>query len=233
MGSIERTKLYEKVISAILEMITREQMQRGDKLPSEKEMCEMFGVSRMAMREALSVLQSRDLIEVRHGSGAFLKDINEKLIAPININLRSGREQIFYLAELRKGVESEAAYLAASRAEESDIRNLLQILEDMRQDIYTEEGASKEDYQFHCAVIEAAHNPIYKKVFNDFIADNFFKVLNSSHPIFSRTLGPRLIVIDEHVEIVENIMHHRPEAARLSMWKHIDSVELKLRKILS
>ena len=231
MAHIKRTKLYEEVMARILELVGKDNMNQGDRLPSEKEMCELFGVSRMVIREAICALQSQDLIEVKHGSGIYVKDIKGKILVPISLSLRAGQEQMFNILKLRKGIESEAAYLAASDAKETDFAKLIKVMDAMDKAVDLGEGA-KEDYEFHCALIESTHNDIYVKVFYDIIAKNFFDVTMSSQKNFSDSFGPRLVVIEEHMKIFKHIRNGQPDAARKAMWEHLNSVENKLHKLV-
>src|ERR1700734_1517492 len=66
---VSSRRLHEQVLNAIVESIVAEKFASGDSLPSEAEMCEVYGVSRSSVREALRVLAEKGLIEVRHGLG--------------------------------------------------------------------------------------------------------------------------------------------------------------------
>ena len=72
---IKKRKLYEDVIAGIEEMLQSNNMQPGDRLQSEKELALYFGVSKTAVREALSALQTAGLIEVKHGSGIYVRNV--------------------------------------------------------------------------------------------------------------------------------------------------------------
>ncbi|MCL4440752.1 MAG: FadR family transcriptional regulator [Firmicutes bacterium] len=232
MSHIKRTKLYEEVMDRILEMIKSNQMKEGDKLQSEKELASNFGVSRMAIREALSALQSIGLIEVKHGSGIYLRDVNEQLTNPISIKLLAGKDNLLNILELRKGLETEAAALTATRANTGDIKKLEEILQQMSHDINMGGTAADEDFNFHRALVRATGNPVYAKVF-DTIANVFYEGLKSSHTIFKANLGPRLVVLEEHNLILDCIQRGKPEAAREAMRVHLENVESKLRGLLA
>lgn len=226
MQKITRRKLYEEVVAGVLEMIKRGRLSQGDKIHSEKELSDLFGVSRMVIREALSALQANGILEVRHGSGIYLKNVDELFKA--DLNFLAGKQNILNVLELRKGVESEAAFLAAIRSTEEEQEGLRAILDDMYDEIAKGGGASETDYQFHLHLAQATHNPIYIKVFNEMIAANFYEVLKTSHNLFSRAFGPRLVIVGEHKEILNHIVGRHPGEARRAMWEHLDSVQSKL-----
>ncbi|MEW6624428.1 MAG: FadR/GntR family transcriptional regulator [Bacillota bacterium] len=228
MTRIKRPKLYEEVMIRIEEMIKTNQLKEGDRLQSEKELAELFGVSRMAIREALSALQSAGLIEVRHGSGIYLKEINDKLANPITLRLLTGSENLLNILELRRGLETEGAYLAAGRAEESDLEKIEDVLQKMESELNVGGSAHHEDFKFHCSLIRATHNPVFSKVF-DAIANIFYEGLRSSHEIFTQSLGPRFVVLEEHRKIFDHIKHGEAEAARDAMRVHLGNVEAKLK----
>ena len=125
MTQIKKKKLYEEVIIGIEEMLKSNNMQPGDRLQSEKELSLYFGVSKTAVREALSALQTAGLIEVKHGSGIFVRDVNDKLTNPLTMKLLTNRENMLQIMELRKGLEPEGAYLAARRADRTFLRSKL------------------------------------------------------------------------------------------------------------
>ncbi|MCR4442468.1 MAG: FadR/GntR family transcriptional regulator [Peptococcaceae bacterium] len=230
MTQIKKTKLYEEVMQRIVEMIKTNQMQVGDKLQSEKELADYFGVSRMAIREALSALQAAGLLDVKHGSGIFIRNVNEQLTNPITLRLLSSKDNLLNILELRKGLETEGAFLAALRADDADFIKLEDYLEKMRCEIEKGGSAAQEDFKFHCALMKATHNPVYGTVF-DTIATAFYEGLLSSHEYFKVNQGPRLVVLDEHCLIYDCIKSREPERAREAMRTHLENVEAKMRKI--
>jgi GntR family transcriptional repressor for pyruvate dehydrogenase complex len=230
MTRIKKMKLYEEVMLGIEEMVKANNMQAGDKLQSEKELAAYFGVSRMAIREALSALQAAGLLEVKHGLGIFIADVNEKLTNPLTLKLLTNKENLLNILELRKGLETEGAFLAAHRADAADLKKLEEYLGLMADAINKGESAGHEDFKFHCALMRATHNHIYSSVF-DTIANVFHEGLMSSHEFFRVNQGPRLVVLEEHRLIFEFIRNRRPDKARDAMRKHLENVEVKLRRI--
>ncbi|MDK2822613.1 MAG: GntR family transcriptional regulator, transcriptional repressor for pyruvate dehydrogenase complex [Clostridia bacterium] len=227
---IKRNKLYEEVVNRIVEDIKQGEMQVGEKLPSEKELAKNFGVSRMAIREALSVLETAGVVEVKHGLGIFIKDINEELINPITQSLLCEKDSLLNILELRRGLETEGAYLAAFRATAEDIKELEEILEDMDADVRKGGSAVDEDYKFHTTLIQATGNPIYIKVFNT-ITNIFYDGLKTSHSIIQKRRS-RLVVYNEHKVILDHIKNRQPEEAREAMRVHLKNVEYNLRKLI-
>lgn len=231
MALIKKKKLYEEVILGIEEMLRSNNMQAGDRLQSEKELSLYFGVSKTAVREALSALQTAGLIEVRHGSGIFVRNVNEKLANPLTMKLLTDRDNLFGILELRKGLEAEGLFLAAQRADASDIATIKTYLLAMAEAVERGENAAQEDLNFHCALIKATHNQAYSNIF-DTIASVFLDGMSACHDYFSLHQGPRLIVLEEHRLIYEAVKKRQPERARDLMRAHLENIELTLRELI-
>ena len=133
---IKKRKLYEEVIAGIEEMLQSNNMQPGDRLQSEKELAQYFGVS------------------------------NERLTNPLTQKLLTNADNMFQILEVRKGLEAEGAFLAAQRASKTDISKIKGCLISLAEVIDRGESSLQADYQFHDAVMAATHNPAYVKVFD-------------------------------------------------------------------
>src|SRR5690625_1036294 len=89
----ERMSLKQQVIQAVKQYIVDEEVKAGDKLPTERKLAEMFGVSRSDIREAMSYLENTGVIRVRQGQGAILNESNsDKLL-----------DNFFFLWQVNKG----------------------------------------------------------------------------------------------------------------------------------
>lgn len=80
LSPVKSTKIYEIVIEQIKEIVKRGELKSGDKLPSERDLCEKLEVSRASVREALKSLQMLGLIESKHGEGNFINEKFEKIV---------------------------------------------------------------------------------------------------------------------------------------------------------
>lgn len=230
MTPIARMKLYEKVMLQIEEMIRAEGLQAGDKLQSEKEMAIVLGVSRMTIREAMSALQASGLLEARQGLGIYVRDLKQTMANNLKIRLLSNKEKLLNILELRKGLETQGAFLAAKRADDSDRAELREILRLMEREIRKGESAASEDFNFHRAVLRASHNPAYGQTF-DIFAHEFHAGLFSSHEYFRVNYGPRLEVLNEHRLIFEAIRRGQTEKAADATRCHLENIEVKLRRV--
>lgn len=225
---IKRTKLYEEIVEEIVEMIKTNNMQAGDKLDSVKDLASRFAVSTTPVREALGALEAGGIIEVKHGSGIFIKDVNEKMTNSITLKLLAEKDNLLNILELRRGLEIEGAFLAAKRATDDDIAKLQNIFVELNEEIMAKGVAANYDLEFHSSIIKATHNPVFINVY-DTVTNIFYEGLKSTHEIFSKTLGPRLIILDEHELIFNYIKDKNPEAAQLAMRRHLDNAENRLK----
>lgn len=227
---IKKRKLYEEVIIGIEEMLKSNNMQAGDRLQSEKELAVYFGVSKTAVREALSALQTAGLIEVKHGSGIFVRNVNEKITNPLTMRLLTDRENLLGILEIRKGLETEGAFLAAQRANVADVAAIKARLLVMADAVERGENASQGDLQFHCALIKAIHNSAYVNVF-DSIARVFQEGMVACHEYFLLHKDLQLATLEEHRLIYDAVKKQQPDRARELMRKHLENIENTLRDL--
>lgn len=121
------TTLSQKIERRIEEAIRQKKLVRGAKIPSERELCESFGVSRTAVREALRRLSARGLLEIRKGSGMYVSEIKiEDIIHSLNLyyDLTFDRHIIRQILDVRRLFEPQIAGLAAQNRTEKDLETL-------------------------------------------------------------------------------------------------------------
>ncbi|MDQ0189808.1 FadR family transcriptional regulator [Alicyclobacillus cycloheptanicus] len=223
--AIKKPRIYQSIIEQIKHLIESGDIQPGDKLPSERALAQSLSVSRSAVREAISVLASANLIEVLPGIGIYLKKSpQEQLLAEINALMEDEQVSLLEILELRLGVEGQAAYLAAER------RTLVQL--DVIQAKYralelaarTNQVAAKEDYEFHISIVAASQNRLLLQAVKVF-SDKFHKGIQQSR---TRTMqDPDKVerVLDEHKKIYEAIRDGDAERARLMMISHLNAIK--------
>ena len=214
---IKKRKLYEEVIAGIEEMLQSNNMQPGDRLQSEKELALYFGVSKTAVREALSALQTAGLIEVKHGSGIYVRNVNERLTNPLTMKILTNSDNMLQI------LESEGAFLAAQRATRADIARIKGYLISLAEEIDRGEKALNADYQFHCAVMSATHNQVYSKVFET-VATVFHEGMRALSVDWDS--GGNLL--EQHRLIYDAVKKHQPEQARNLMRAHLENLETQL-----
>jgi len=171
--------LSQKIERRIEEAIIQRKLIAGNKLPSEKELCTLFAVSRTALREALRRLNARGLIEIKKGSGMYVSEILiEDAVKSLNLyyDLKFDSNLIAQMIEMRLLFEPQIARLAARNRTEEDLHVLKQNLIDL-------EECNPDNTQLEADTINRFHTNITKATGNPMI-------IVSMEPIFS--LLPRM-----------------------------------------
>jgi GntR family transcriptional regulator, transcriptional repressor for pyruvate dehydrogenase complex len=154
-----------KFVQRLEEQILRGEFQVGDKLPSERDLAERFGLSRPAVREALRSLEERRLIRIEPGRGSFV-DPGTSLDVGRSLDVVYRRQKVTarQLVEARIMVESEAAGRAAERATPDDLEVMGTTLARL-EDAQSRVDIVRLDLGFHLTIIRAAHNPVIEAMF--------------------------------------------------------------------
>lgn len=145
-------------------MIIQREMKPGDRLPTELELVDQFGVSRSTLREAMKVLRAENVVVIRQGSGTFVSHGTGIGEDPLGLNFTNQNKLIKNLFETRMLIEPNIAALAAQRATPEDIRNLKSLVMEMDRAQVNSPGMAEMDVQFHTAVAECTHNDVLIRV---------------------------------------------------------------------
>ena len=226
-GPIGHASVVDAIVEQIETLILNGILRDGGRLPSERDLAEQMKVSRPKVREALKKLEANDLIQVRHGEGAFIAPLVGTAMSPALISLYARHQDAFlsYL-EFRIAQESFAAGLAASRATQADKEILTRTIEQLEQGhIANDSTASqKADINFHSAIIDASHNSLLVHTMASIYAlteQNLF--YNRS---FLRSIdGTGEHLMAQHREIYDAIKLGDPERASRAAKDHIKFVQ--------
>jgi GntR family transcriptional repressor for pyruvate dehydrogenase complex len=173
-----RTQVYAKLKEQIMRSVWKE----GEKLPSENELCVMFGVSRVTIRAAIQQLEILGLVEVKQGEGTFVKNTTTmRTVDTFNSVLVSESSQdIIVILEYRKIIEKGSIGLAQEKITHQDFLDLEQIYEQMvnSKDI---DDYIKADWTFHYKIAEITRNAVILKVYeflHEILSTSLTKELN-------------------------------------------------------
>jgi GntR family transcriptional repressor for pyruvate dehydrogenase complex len=226
---LRRDRLFEQVAHRIQNMIVAEHLRPGDRLPSERDLAESLNVSRSVIREAVRVLAVRGLVEVRSGSGTYIKEPKlSDASAPIGLFLKLGQSPsgIDNLCEVRCTLEVAIAGLAAERATEEDIAAMEAAIDNMTNHAGDAEQFTFHDLSFHMALAAATQNDLYRVLLqpiSDLLLD--FRITAYGYDAQS-TIDNGLIY---HRKLLSLIEERDAEGAREAMRKHLDQAESLLR----
>jgi GntR family transcriptional regulator, transcriptional repressor for pyruvate dehydrogenase complex len=226
--AVPRTKLYQKVVKQVQDIIRDGLLRPGDMLPPERELAEMLHVSRGSLREAILALESMGLVEPRHGEGTVVRDLSAApLVNQLSAMLVQKRALVGELLEFRLMIEPTLAARAAANATKEEIANLEEILNRQQAKVDQGELAIDEDSKFHYAIAQAARNSVVLKVL-----DVFMDYLRDSRELSLQVEGRPQRSLNSHRRILNAIARKNPAAAEMAMRKHISTVEgLLLKKM--
>ncbi|KXS37745.1 MAG: GntR family transcriptional regulator [Halomonadaceae bacterium T82-2] len=214
--------LSGQVSKQLERLIGEERIAVGDKLPPENALCEMFGVSRTVVREAITHLKSLGLVETRRGIGTrVLRAAPLEALPAKRISLTTV-EDILHILELRLTLETEAAALAAARHDTDDRQRLEATHQAFLQACRHNTQAREEDFAFHFAIARATHNPAFATFYEQFDQGAIprAKLLDVDLDVEATRLYLERVG-EEHAEILDAILARRVEAAREAMRYHL------------
>lgn len=210
--------LPSQVARMISDEILAGRLQVGDRLPTERDLAEAFGVSRNVVREAVARLRFEGAVEPRQGSGVFVLGNQPNSALRLDTEILRDRSLFANLFELRSILEVEAAGLAAGRRGRKHLTAIGVAL----QGLYESQGtpqAVEADLEFHRAVARASDN-IYVAIFVNFISEHVRASIAKANERVDVAVRER-INKEEHAAIYEAIKAKDVERARESMRRHI------------
>lgn len=213
-------RAFESIASQIRDEIYSEKLKPRDKLPTERELARIFNASRVSVRSALLNLEQSGLLHIKKGAGGgfFIREWNPKPVSDsLSTMLQLGRASIADLTEARTIVESQAAGLAAKRANEEDLRKIEAAIQNFKERAKENLPPAPGDLNFHVCVAEASKNPVILLIIQS-LMDLLFKRIGS----YSVTAGGSRQIIKHHQEILGAIREREEEKSRALMQKHVE-----------
>ncbi|MDQ8020560.1 MAG: FCD domain-containing protein [Moraxellaceae bacterium] len=205
-------------------------LKPGQQLATERELMAEFGVSRTVIREAMSMLRSSGRIATQQGRGAFVLGSPAALGFDLPTAESTSSRDVLYVMDMRLGLETEAAALAALNRQESDLVALREALHCIEQ---SPAHVPRLDVDLHVAIARATGNPYFVRVL-DSIAP--LMVPRARIDLFGGDSAARAMVLQtvhfEHLQIVRAIERRDAEAARAAMRVHLSSSRERLVRLL-
>lgn len=224
---IKPKKVSDQIAEQIRSSILAGEFKPGDKLPPERELAEMFGVSRPSVREALNLLSASGLIESYQGGGTVVRSLMEPATGnPLSGLIRAERERALDVIEVRKGMESWTAFYAATRALPEDIRRLGQVVAGMERNLGERASSEDLDANFHILIARATHNVVWLHLMQT-IFDAMKEFQQGVWRAVYLTEEDQRTLLDHHRAVFEAIRDRKPEEARDAMLRHLTFAEQK------
>ncbi len=214
--------LSQRIERTLENAIREKKLVVGSKLPTEREMCESFGVSRTALREALRRLSARGLVTIQKGSGMYVSEINiEDAMDTLNLyyDLKFDKNLLSQIIEVRYIFEPEIAKLAAMNRTKKDLdilsRNLVEFEKCNPDNTQLEADL---DNNFHLAITKATLNPIVQITMEPI----FLLLPRMRNYIYGNIEGEKPHTIKFHKDLLEAVRKQDGERAYSIMKEHLD-----------
>ncbi|MCB1894164.1 MAG: FadR family transcriptional regulator [Zoogloeaceae bacterium] len=221
-------RLADTLSRSLQDWVRDRRLAEGDRLPTEKQLCEHFGVSRAVVREAIARLQADGYVETRQGLGAFVAvgaGVSRfRIDRADGVTRGDGLREVF---ELRQLMESGIAELAAARRSESDLSEMRMLLGRMEEALVERQQASELDDAFHLAIAAATRNPLLVR-FMEFMGA---QIQSSRVPTWDdegHVRGLAAAAHDEHQAMYRAIADGDVMAARLAAAGHLQAAAERL-----
>lgn len=225
----EKTRQVSEVVADdIVAYIKAQGLKRGDRLPTEPELMERSGVSRTALREAIKVLASSGVIEVRHGHGTFVLETQSLIVTPpLDLGALFTRQTYMDVAEARTAIESEVAKLAAGRATEADVQELETLHTQMKSLAHDAEFTDY-DVRLHLVLARVAGNTILlqmMEVLRQALSEYIFITVSRLQSVAD--------LLREHEAVIDAVRRRDPEGAQIAMRHHVQNAARRLEQVLN
>jgi len=222
----EKTSLSQQVVARVLELVRTGNLRAGDRLPPERELSEIFRISRPSLREALRALSILGVIEARHGGGAYVTDLEPRtLLAPLDFFLSLLQSNFDDAFECRRIIETEITRKAAANATPDDIAELQAMIAAHATIAGDPIGFRILDSRFHEKLSAIAGNAILQR-----IADALY---NLGLDIRRRATADLNLIAQstaDHTRIVDAVARHDQQAAADAMREHLVHIEESTRR---
>ncbi len=224
--SVPRTPLHKDLAELLSERIISKELPPRALLPPERELCEVFKVSRTVVREAMKLLESRGLVRIERGRGTVVQEPRtETVTSSLRLMLRRNPHTIGELLEVRTILEAGVAALAAERRTDENLSAMQRCLDTMRRKPGEPEGYVDADLEFHTEIARAAQNPVLLV-----LLEPLSELLRQSRVVtFSGSLVFKQRT-KQHEAIFERISSRDPEGARTLMIEHLSDTQKDLQR---
>ena len=224
--------LSQVIEQKIEEAILQKKFSPGQKLPSEMELCAMFGVSRTSLREAVRMLSARGLLTIKKGSGIFVNDYStdhgHKHMS-LFLELSFDKSYILQLLEVRKMSEPSIARQAAENRTEDDMKDLEGNLQDLIEcDEHDAMLEAEIDMEFHSLVAKASGNPLIP-----IMMGSIFSLMPKIKALVIEHIdSAKSAAVEYHQMIVDKIRVQDSNGAFEAMTAHLKIAEKHSRKLI-
>lgn len=222
---LPRSRLYERIVARIQDLIAERHLVPGDRLPGERELAEALSVSRQSVREALKILDYLGIAEVRPGEGTFVATTPPAPRDPSVYNRLTERAFLLELVEARRLIEEQVVDLAVRRRSGEDIRAMERFLAARETEVESGQHDVAGDLAFHELVAEATGNDVLVSV---------VRHLNEMYAqVREKTGRARLSphkALRFHHQLLAALRRRQPAQARRTLRRHLDELRAEVTR---
>ena len=219
--AVHKSRISEEIIEQVRDLITSGRIKPGDRLPAERELAQQLNVGRSTVREAIRVMESMGLLNVRAGEGTFLVaatgEVNADSVTKAFLQSWDNQHNFF---EVRRVIEPDLAALTARRATPEQIEKMRAMLGEQEADIRRGGNGMQADTAFHYLLAQASGNEVLVR-----IMDGLMDRLRETRESALRTAGRPAQSLRQHRRILAAIEARDVKAAEKRMLEHLRVME--------
>jgi GntR family transcriptional repressor for pyruvate dehydrogenase complex len=224
----EKRRLSERLVNQITDLILSQDLKPGDRLPPEHRLVEELGVSRSVVREGIKALEERGLVEVRQGSGTFVRRPSSETVADsFSLFLRTRIARYSQLMDVRRILDVEIAGRLAERATKEDLESLARRTARMWEVLDSPDEFVKEDVAFHMAFYAATKNEVLLTIMQPIM-----ELLAEAMGVTFEAPGSAESSLRRHEKLLEHIRARDAEGARRAMREILSRGEERMEEAL-
>ena len=227
--------IVQQVMDEVKNMIASGQLKPGDRIPTETELSQMFGIGRSTVREAIKIFQYLGILKSSTRKGTFVCDYSNISVEAITWSILLRTNEIFELVELRDVIEGRAVVGLAEKVR-SDPEGTGPIIKELENQVsrmsealdrYSMDDLSDADYEFHRIMVESCNNGVFSSIYDTLRSFMREEIRKTNILEAARSRG-----FTEHKMIVDSIRAGDPSDAAKAFQEHIDGIRDQLRQSL-
>lgn len=238
--AVDPARGYLQIAEALRGEISRLALPVGSRLPSERELAQRLKVSRPSLREALVVLELQGEIEIRVGSGIYLRQAAPRQVAAAGASQAVNESVMGYspkeVSEMRFFLESGVAAHAARYISRSQLKDLADSLAAMRAALELQRGPGDRaladaDRSFHLTLAATADNRLLSQTVSELFDQRYMPIAGSMHRLFEKQAVWE-DALQEHVDVYHAVADHDPLQAMAAMQRHLKRAHARLMTVI-
>jgi DNA-binding FadR family transcriptional regulator len=220
----------QRVFAALRERLLAGDLKSGERLPPERELALSLGVSRPILREALRALAMLGFLEIRHGSGAYVRNPDITMLGDfLTFCMAQQPDVLDDVIQARIAIECQAIRLACEQASEADLNRIAASFTSLMETLDDPVLGGKADYEFHLGIVKASRSAALLTLYRA-----ISPLLMQSHVQRRRITVPgiRNYLVDAHREVFLSIVGRKPDEAEARLREHFTIGDEYRRKSL-